>query len=226
MSLDVYVLPLWQFKSGSVQTAAQRVLSPRSVLTAALGFLSPSRIQARKRGRELADKLVAEAEAILETKLAWRDQGAVVFAEQASWGFQALQAYAKWLDLTDVFPSFSEPPENNFYKHPAILWNDGQRDFRFSHIIDHSLHNGYYLPCRFEKVVQIEPFESWGGRVFYHCLGSTYLLAQQLELISALLPSKSDVSEPAHDLIHSGFHLLKRASAKSIEHQLPIIFWG
>jgi hypothetical protein len=226
MSLDVYVLPLWQFKSGSVQTAAQRVFSPRSVFNAVLGSLSPSRTQARKRGRELASKLVAEAEGILKIKLAWQDQGRVVLAEQASWGFQALRAYAKWLDLTDLFPTFPQPPENNFYKHPAMLWNDGQREFRFSHIIEHSLYNGYYLPCRFERIIQIQPFETLGGRVFYHSLGSTYLLAHQLELMRPLLPSKLDVSETAHDLIHSGFDLLKRASEKSIEHKLPIIFWG
>lgn len=226
MSLDVYVMPLWQFKSGSVQTAVERVFSGRSVIMMALGILSPKRFRARKRGRELTGKLVAEAEGVLQSNLIWPDRGAVVFAEQASWGFQALQAYAKWLDLTDLFPAFSDPPENNFYKHPAMLWNEGAREFRFSHVIDHNLNTGYYLPCRFDRVIEVEPFESWGGRVFLHSLGSTYTLADQLELMGALLPSKTDVSEKSHELIHAGFDLLKTASAKSIEHRLPIIFWG
>lgn len=226
MSLDVYVMPLWQFKSGHAQTALQRVLAGSSFIVTALGMFSPTYFKAKRHGQETVNKLVTEAEDALEVNLIWKDRGSVVFSEQASWGFQALQAYARWLDLKDVFPTFSDPPDNNYYQHPAMLWKEGTRTFRFSHIIDHSLFTGYFFPCRFDRVVQIEPYESWGGRMFHHSLGSSYTLSDQLELIGPSLPSKSDVSETAHDLIHAGFDLLKTVAAKSIKHQLPIIFWG
>lgn len=125
MSLDVYVMPLWRFKSGHAQTAVGRVFPGMSAIIDAFGIFSPTRRRARRHSRDLVNKLVTEAEGVLNTKLIWQDRGSVVFAEQASWGFQALQAYAKWLDLTDVFPTFSDPPENNFYKHPTMLWSEG-----------------------------------------------------------------------------------------------------
>lgn len=226
MSLDVYVMPLWRFKSGHAQTAVGRVFPGMSAIIDAFGIFSPTRRRARRHSRDLVNKLVTEAEGVLNTKLIWQDRGSVVFAEQASWGFQALQAYAKWLDLTDVFPTFSDPPENNFYKHPTMLWSEGTHPLRFSHITYHCLFAGYFFPCRFDRVVQIEPYDSWGGHAFHQSLGSSYTLADHLELLDASLPSKSDVSETTHDLIHAGFDFLKVASAKSIEHQLPIIFWG
>jgi len=77
--------------------------------------------------------------------LGWNDEGDVVHSQQASWGFESLRTFAKWLDLQDYFPTFDDPPEDNFYNHPAITWNEEPRSFRFSHIIDHSCYSGYYV---------------------------------------------------------------------------------
>lgn len=229
MSLDVYVMPLCRFKAGDVRTASQRALGRLAHIVNPFGLISPKRIkrlEAMKQGRAATAKLLAEAESMLGVPLQWADKGDVVFAEQASWGFQALQAYAKWLDLQDVFPTFGDPPDNNFYKHPAMLWSEHPRAFRFSHLIDHCCHTGYFVPCRFDRVIMVEPFEGWGGRVFHHSVGSSFTLADQLEAMRAYLPAEKDVSETAHQLIHAGFNLLKTTASKSIEHQLPIIFWG
>ncbi len=232
MSLDVYVMPMWRFKAGDVATAVQQMFPEKARIISWQGIVSLMRIKgylARRRARREVRCIVAEAEKELNLRLKWNDDGDVVYSQQASWGFEAFRAYAKWLDLQDHFPTFDDPPERNFYEHPAMIWEDkASRVFRFSHIIDHSCHSGYYVPCRFDRVVRVEPFQAFGAFTFYHSFGSSYTLAEQLKEIERLLPSRtsSDVSIGSHDLIHAGFETLTELSEKSIEHGLPIVFWG
>ena len=117
MSLDVYVMPMWRFKAGDVETAVQRLLGGQSKMVTPRGILSPQRFKrfiARRKAKHQVRKIVAEAAKELKTSIDWHDEGEVVYSQQASWGFEALRAYAKWLDLQDNFPTFEEPPENNF----------------------------------------------------------------------------------------------------------------
>ncbi|WP_252852526.1 hypothetical protein [Aeoliella straminimaris] len=231
MSLDVYVMPMWQFKAGDVESAVQQLLGGQSKVITPQGIFSPQRIKslfARRKAKQQVRQIVAEAEKELKTTIEWQDEGDVVHSQQASWGFEALRAYAKWLDLQDHLPTFDDPPEDNFYKHPATVWDGEPRNFRFSHIIDHSCHSGYYVPCRFDRVVFVEPFQSFGKFTFYHSFGSSYALADQLRTIEPHIPSDKDssISESTRELITAGFETLREFSAKSLEHKLPIVFWG
>lgn len=185
---------MWRFKAGNVETAAHRVMRSKAHIFTPMGLLSPFRFKgffARRKAQKAVREIVTEAESKLKKPLHWEDHGDVVFSEQASWGFQALQAYAKWLDLQDLIPSFQDPPDGNFYKHAAITMDKGSREFRFSHITEHCLYSGYFVPCRFDHVVHVEPFESWGGRVFHHSFGSAFTLAAQLALLEPQLPTRS-----------------------------------
>jgi len=137
MSLDVYVMPMWRFKAGDVETATERLLGRPTKRLTPEGIFTRKRVQgyfARRRAKREVRRVVAEAEEKLHLRIQWHDEGEVVHAEQASWGFEALRAYAKWLYLKDIFPAFDEPPEANFYKHPVMAFKDESRDFRFSHI--------------------------------------------------------------------------------------------
>jgi hypothetical protein len=231
MSLDVYVMPMWRFKAGDVETATQRLFGSRSNVLTPQGIISLKRIKGfltRRKAKREVRRILAEAERTLNVHLEWHDEGDVVLAQQASWGFEALRAYAKWLDLRDHLPTFDDPPGNDFYKHPAKMWDVEPRTFRFSHIIDHSCHSGYYVPCRFDRVVFVEPFKSFGDFTFYHSFGSSFTLADQICKLEQYIPSEDgcDVSNSAGWLIRAGFDTLKEFSAKSIEHGLPIVFWG
>ena len=231
MSLDVYVMPMWRFKAGDVETAAQRLIGGKSKIVTPLGIFSPQLIKgylSRRTARQRVRRIVAEAEKELKTKIDWQDDGDVVHSQQAWWGFEALRAFAKWLDLKDQLPTFGDAPENNYYKHPAMQWDAEPRLFRFSHIIDHSCHSGYYVPSRFDRVVFVEPFQLFGAFTFYHSFGSSYTLADQLRKLEPHIPSENDaaISEPARELITAGFETLRELAMKSIEHKLPIVFWG
>jgi hypothetical protein len=191
--------------------------------------MSPARVKgylARRRARRQVRQVIAEAEEKLNARLNWNDDGPTVCAQQAWWGFEALRASAKWLDLRDHLPSFDDPPEGNFYKHPA--WKDDSRRYRFSHIIDHSCHSGYFVPCRFDPVVLVEPYQVFGRFTFYHSFGSSHTLADQLDALEEHIPAEnaSDIAATARDLIRHGFATLKQFSQASITHALPIVFWG
>ncbi|MBI5723057.1 MAG: hypothetical protein HZA50_03785 [Planctomycetes bacterium] len=231
MSLDVYVMPMWRFKAGDAETAVQQLGGDKALMITPGGILSWKRFKAslsRFQAKRQVRRIVAEAEKELNIRIEWNDEGNVVHSQQASWGFEALRAYAKWLDLQDCFPTFDDPPENNFYKHPALIWKEDRRTFRFSHIIDHDCYSGYYVPCRFDRVVYVEPFQSFGRFTFHHSFGSSYTLAAQLDTLEKYLPSNVDskVSADSCNPILAGFNTLKELASKSIEHQLPIIFWG
>ena len=233
MSLDVYVTPMWRFKAGDVETAVQRLFGDQSHVITPRGILRPERIKgffAKRRAKRQVRAIVAEAEKELNVSIHWNDDGETVHAEQASWGFEAFRAYAKWLDLREFFPTFDEPPNGNFYEHPAMKCKgEPSRQFRFSHIIDHSCHSGYFVPCQFDRVVYVEPFQAFGGRfTFRHSFGSSFTLGKQLNAIAELMPTAnaSDLPESTRELVVAGFDTLNRLASNSIKHQLPIIFWG
>lgn len=55
MSLDVYVMPLWRFKAGDVETAAERLLGRESRMVTLAGVLRRNPIKGflgRRRARQ------------------------------------------------------------------------------------------------------------------------------------------------------------------------------
>ncbi len=123
MAPDVYMMPLWRFKAGDLTTGVQRLFPENPAGSTAFRILQLPNIKAfiarRKAARQVRG-VIKEAEKALGCRIQWRDEGDVVHSEQAWWGFEALRAYAKWLDLKDQIPAFEDPPDNNFYKHPAL----------------------------------------------------------------------------------------------------------
>lgn len=231
MSLDVFVMPMWRFKAGDAETASEQLFGRASTIVTPDGIFGFGRIRngiARRAAKRKVRQIVKEVEVQLNTRLEWQDEGDVAHSQQASSGFEALRAFAKWLDLTDELSTFVDPPENDYYKHPALLWNREHRPFRFSHIIDHSCHSGYYVPCRFERIVCVESFQTYGNFTFHHSFGSSYRLAEELQTLHPHIPAADDasVSVTSRELIAAGFDTLVEVSTKSLKHGLPIIFWG
>lgn len=231
MALDVYVMPMWRFKAGDLTTGVQRQFAGKTTLVSPLGFLRLPNFKAllaRRSAVRQVRAVVKEAEQSLGVRLRWRDEGEVVFSEQAWWGFEALRAYAKWLDLKDQLPAFEDPPENNFYKHPALKCEAPGRQFRFSQIIDHSCYSGYYVPCHFDRVVYVDSYQVFGRFTFQRSFGSSYTLHDQLGRLEPEMPQDDDpvISESSRRAIAAGFKTLKDLCGHSLSHKLPIVFWG
>ena len=231
MALDVYVMPLWRFKAGDLTTGVQRLFPENPGGSTAFRILRLPNIKAfiaRRKAARRVRGVIKEAEKALGCRIQWRDEGDVVHSEQAWWGFEALRAYAKWLDLKDQIPAFEDPPDNNFYKHPALKWEGASRQFRYSHIIDHSCYSGYYVPCHFDRVVYVDAYQAYGRFTFQRSFGSSYTLSDQLCSLEREIPQENDpgMSESSQRAIAAGFKTLKELCGHSLSHKLPIVFWG
>src|SRR5688572_1925333 len=125
MALDIYVMPIWKFKCGDFSSridAFAQSLGMNLKTVHADGTIATSprpslmtRWRARRDTRRLRSLICAE----LDRSIHWNDEGPVVHSEQGH-NFEALRAYAKWLDFRDRLPTFDPPPEDNYYKHPAM----------------------------------------------------------------------------------------------------------
>ena len=232
MSLDVYVMPLWRFKAGHLSTGTSRILGERSAISALSRIFrwGDSKIGATESGAKAEVRaLCAQINKDTGTQPEWPDEGSTLFAEQASYGFEALRAFAKWLDLRDTYPIFEDPPDGNFYMHPVFQHHADPANLRFGHLVEHCCYNGYFLPCAMDRVYQVEPYEAW-GRSFTRSVGSSLKLADQLsrlgqELVMPYSPLQT-VSAHSSAMVRAGFDTLYQVAALSVQHRLPVILWS
>ena len=68
----------------------------------------------------------------------------MAYGEQSG-GFEALRAYAKWLDYRDLLLTFDLPPEGNYYEHP-VMSPKFARPLTYPQLVEHDCFCGYYLP--------------------------------------------------------------------------------
>jgi hypothetical protein len=237
MSLDVFVMPIWRFKAGLFETAVEQMFRDSSGKTE-VRIVTPEGVVARKhrwntlrsfRARWRTRRLIKEAERQLGMRLTWMDDGPIVCSQQASWGFEGLRVYAKWLDFRDEFPSFESPPDRNFYEHPVYKLKTGDRELTFGHLVRHCCYNGYLVPCEFEQVLYLEPHQVYHW-TFHNSFGSTVAISRELRQLEAFIRSRETGEKPVPDeawnYIQAGFDSLNLLAQKSLEHKLPIIFYG
>jgi len=162
MALDVYVMPLWRFKVGDFSSPIETGLRIRPKIVTAQGIEdTPAKVGwfGRRRARGEVNGIRKSVEAVNRTPIHWPDEGKVVYSQQ-SWGFEPLRAFARWLDCKEQFSSFELPPDRDYYKHPVMATQVAQWTCR--HLIEHSCHSGYFLPCEFEWMVEVEPYLIFG----------------------------------------------------------------
>ncbi|GAA4426069.1 hypothetical protein [Bremerella cremea] len=229
MTLDIYVMPLWRFKAGEYDSPLESWLDDSDAQTPVKPRRSFSPVQLWKRwkAKRQAKQIIAAAARQLDCDLAWSDDGEVVLAEQAAYGFVALRAYAQWLDLREAIPCFEHSPRGNYYEHPVMLREEPPPP-RFQHLVEHNCHNGYLVPVAFDRVAQVEPYQVWGGYEFFHSFGSIPAISRELATLKPLLPASDDpaVADEAKQFIQDGFSTLETACQIGLEHELPIIFYG
>jgi len=229
MALDIYVMPLWRFKAGDFSSPieaaigiAPRVVTPDGVEDAAprVGWLG------RWRARREVEAARKAVEAANKVPVRWRDEGDVALGEQSG-GMEPLRAYAVWLDHRDLLPEFESPPDGDYTRHPA-LGLDIDRPFTCPHLVGHDCFSGYFLPCDFERLVQVEPHLIMGHWPASKTVGSGVRLRRELATIAAQLRPDAEDGPPDGPLrrVRFAFRQLHKAVEVSMLRGLPIIFWG
>jgi hypothetical protein len=95
--------------------------------------------------------------------------------------------------------------------------------------VEHDCYNGYYLPCEFERVTQVEPYLIFGEWPASKSVGSTPRLLRELDLVQAQLQVPDGYDYPADDPlveVKAAYLQLREVAQLSCQHGLPIIFWG
>jgi hypothetical protein len=229
MGLDVYVMPLWRFKVGDFQPPIQTAIGVRPKIVTVDGINEqPTRVGwfRRWRARRQVAAIRKTVEAANRHSITWADDGGVVYSAQSR-GFEALRAYAKWLDCQKQFPEFDPPPEGNYYKHPAMAAEVGR--LSCPHLVEHDCYLGYFLPCEFERMVRVEPYLIFGNWPASRPVGSTPRLLRELDFIAAALQLSAGCDYPAdHPLVavKGAFLQLRKVAQLGCRRGLPIIFQG
>ena len=229
MALDVYVMLLWRFKVGDFRSPIEAATGLRPKIITADGVeIRPARAGwfARRRARRQVTAIRKAVEEANGTHVQWSDEGGVVYSQQ-SYGFESLRAYARWLDCRADFPEFDLTPDGDYYKHPVLAL----RDVAWScpHLVNHSCFSGYYLPCEFERLVEVEPHLIFATWVNTRDVGSAPRLLHELDLVQAELQVPEGYAFPADDPLRpvKGAYLqLREVAELSCQHGLPAIFWG
>lgn len=229
MALDIYVMPLWRFKAGDFRSPMEFATGLRPKIVTADGIEErPVSIGwlTQWRARWQVSKIRRAVERVNRTQIRWTDEGGVVYSQQSQ-GMEALRAYAKWLDCTDHMPEFGPPPERNYYKHPVMAVEVDQ--LSCPQLVKHNCYSGYFLPCDFKQLAQVEPYKILDRWPATRSVGSSVRLLQELDFVQDRLqvPESYDFSQddPLWP-VKVAYLQLREVAELSCHHGLPIIFWG
>lgn len=254
MALDAYVMPLWRFKAGdfdspieatlgikpTIISPASPLLEPRPPwylrLLEKLGIIEfvPSVPEPTREDRRAAAVQEVEAlKVLLAGKVGqpvdWLDEGDIHYRKQF-YDPSVLRAFAAWHDHRDVLPEFLPAPKLQYFKHPVWqLPKPAKR--RFPLLAEHSMYTGYFMPVAFEGIYFVEPFKSWGDTEYFRDVASTQMVARELADFLQFLATVPEVREQEHGSCPVGdarwyAKELQRMCNLSIEHTLPVIFYG
>ncbi|MBM4030623.1 MAG: hypothetical protein FJ291_02420 [Planctomycetes bacterium] len=229
MGLDVYVMPLWRFKCRDFRTPLEEAFGDAARVVTVGGVAKrPARVSkgAQARARREVEAIREAVQAANHTPIHWDDEGGVVLSEQSR-GIEPLRAYAKWLGLREQLPSFGPAPEGNYYKHPAMAAKPAS--LSCPHLVEHSCYNGYFLPCEFERLVNVEPYKVFGRWLFHKAVGSSPRLLRELSFVQEHLKAPDGYTYESDDPlaeVKMAFLQMRKAAVLSCRHGLPIIFWA
>ncbi len=174
--------------------------------------------------------LKAEMSRLTGGPVDWHDEGGVHYSQQfhAS-GF--LRAFAAWHDHRDALPEFlPAPPDKDRDYYP--VWDQPEPVRRqFPTLAKHSLYTGYFLPVPFAGVYEVEPFKMMGHWDAHHDAASSQtVLAELDELLASVAGLLAAGGSPEHvkfvEAAKTWAGILREICALSVEHGLPVIFYG
>jgi hypothetical protein len=100
---------------------------------------------------------------------------------------------------------------------------------RFPTLFEHNLFVGYFFLVPFEGVQKVEPFRMGPGLRGWHDVASTQTFLRELAELLETLASQPEVKDgdtiPVGDARRYAEEL-QRICTLSVEHRLPVIFYG
>lgn len=231
MALDVYVMPLWKFRVGDFTPPVESATALRPKVITPDGFADPP-TQVGWYGRWRAKRQVAAIRRAVATanrgssRVQWNDEGDAVYRGQSP-GFEALRAYARWIDCRDQFREFESPPEGNYYKHPVLAIK--VEKLSCPQLVEHNCHSGYFLPCEFERMAMVEKYLLFDKWPMFRPVGSSPRLLRELEHVQSVLSAQSGglpSAESPLTAVRNACDQLREIAELSCRNGLPIIFWG
>lgn len=185
-------MPLWRFKVGDYRSPIEAAIGIRPKIVsggvetrpAAAGWVE------RWRARREVAALRKTVEMENGVRVRWKDEGDVVFAQQGC-GLLSLQVFAMWLHCRDRFPAFEPPASGDYAKHPVVKADLGR--LSCTHLVRHDLMSGYYLPCEFEKISQVEPYIIFGRWLATRPVGSSPRLLRELDFVQKRVASAGEL---------------------------------
>jgi len=242
MALDAHVMPLWRFKARDFSSPIENTLGIEPTIISIGETVTPrpplhlrilEKLGILKDRRTKAEQEVCALKSELRQKTGidvdWNDRGEIHYSKQF-YEPVVLRAFAAWYDFRREIASFDPAPESNYYNHP--VWKLERPEKRsFPVLVDHSLHNGYFLPVPFDGCFNVEPWSVHDRWEFYHSVASTHTVLKELdELLEIIsdIPEVKDEDTGSIPVADARWYAeeLRKICLLSIEHQLPVIFHG
>ena len=160
----------------------------------------------------------------------WRDEGEVYYNKQYH-ASRFLRAFAAWHDHRDAMPEFL-PAEPGKDSENYPIWDQpAPEKRRFPTLTKHSLYTGYFFPVPFEGVYQVEPFKIMDTWEFHHDVASSQTILRELdELLGSVLELAAGGGSLGHlkyvETARTWGGILREVCALSVEHGVPVIFYG
>jgi hypothetical protein len=163
------------------------------------------------------------------TPIDWPDEGGVHYSRQFGTPV-LLRAFAAWHDHRTELPEFTGAPEGNFYQHPVWKLPKPPRR-RFPTLVEHTLHTGYFLPVPFEGHYEVEPFTVGSRWKFFYSVASTQTILRELGDLLEFMAAVPEFHEPeigpgSPPPLRWYAEELQSICNLSVEHRLPVIFYG
>jgi len=224
MATDVYVMPMWMFRSGDVESSLS-AFARKSGISFKVVRPAPMPSPAKMLRKFFARRYVQEVQRRLSKAIGkpaqWNDEGKVHYNHQ--FHGHGLWDYAFWFDYRDELPEF-------------VKWNADTRAIfsvpkaqkTFPMVLNTHFYAGYIVPVDFPEVVRLK--ESVRGESYERRVSSAPALLREIERINAFLqvPEDWDHKTFPPNLFPAMFGLyeLREILRLSVQHQLPVMFDG
>jgi len=247
MAVDMYVMPLWRFKTRYFEPVMDRFCKEMGTTGKRI---SPGGIE--EMGGEVVvpaayDVTVAKNQVTwlqlyvshqAGSKITWRDEGDVLYGKQAH-GMADLRTFAKHMEVHGHKEGFVPPEPHSEGKHP--VWREtappGSPPSRLYPLLTgFNFSNGYVLPGDFAGLLKGDTYVDFMQRELTRPVVSVKSMLEELGRLGEALAVPCG-AEPHDDfapngcpkelfLVFAAFRQLGEVLRLSAQSDLPVIFWG
>jgi hypothetical protein len=225
MALDVMVLPLRRFLLGDFTTGIEQLMGGAEKVHRVdpHGFTwlrrrATGRIAEWRANRQVRQIVRSFEAANPGVDATWPDEGDILYSRQLHYDLHtALLAYFFWMERHDVFGPFRMPTDDERQDFYAVRRHDPPK----YHLVKHGMWSGFLLPCGGDEVVTLETDQRVGSSIA--AKKDLKLMAGTLDLATSPDAIEWDAPDAS---VQAGWHILNHVVTLSLQHHLPVVFWG